>query len=233
MEGYPMRVFSMLMSGALYLPVTLVAAQAPQMNTVYQCQPPYSIKILSCTGNQPTDTCDTQSFRLGQPFMRGKSTYAQVMTLLPRCHVQTAADVAAARAALSGATAGAGPGGFKVGDRVRILTNGWQEGTVTAIHGTFYLVRMDVGIEVSKMWPTEVRRIGKLTAEDHAAGQYDAHDRVQALFNGKWTEGEVLGQQGNMYSVKLPGVVTSTDFGVEDTIYITPDKIRMSPRAGP
>lgn len=219
---------AVLAAAALCLPAASLA-QAPQMKTVYQCQPPYSIEILSCTGSQPNDTCDTQSFNAGRPFMRGRSTYAQVMTLLPRCHLQTAAEAqAAARGVSSPAAAGSGPGGFKVGDRVRILTNGWQEGTVLAIHGTFYVVRMDVGIEVSKMWPTEVRRIGKLTAEDHAAGQYDAHDRVQALFNGKWTEGEVTGQQGNMYSVKLPGVVTSTAFGVEDTIYVTPDKIRIS-----
>jgi hypothetical protein len=40
-----------------------------------------------------------------------------------------------------------------------------------------------------------------------------------------------VGQQGNMYTVKLPGVVTSTAFGVADTIYTTPENIRMSPRA--
>jgi hypothetical protein len=219
-------------AGALCLAATELMAQTLQLNTVYQCQPPFSIKVLSCTGNQPNDTCDTQSFNNGRPFMHGKSTYAQVMTLLPRCHVQTAAEAqAAVRAALAVPAPGTGPGGFKVGDRVRILTNGWQEGTVTEIHGNFYLVHMDVGIDVSKMWPMEVRRVGKLTAEDHAAGQYDVHDRVQALFNGKWTEGEILGQQGNMYTVKLPGVVTSTAFGVEDTIYTTPENIRMSPRA--
>ena len=207
-------------------------AQTLQVNTVYQCQPPFSIKFFSCTGNQPNDTCDTQSFNNGRPFMHGRSTYAQVMTLLARCHVQTVAEAqAAARAALAAPAPGTGPGGFKVGDRVRILTNGWQEGTVSAIHGNSYLVHMDVGIDVSKMWPVEVRRIGKLTAQDHAAGQYDAHDRVQALFEGKWTEGEILGQQGNMYTVKLPGVVTSTAFGVEDTIYTTAENIRMSSRA--
>lgn len=221
---------SILTVVAVCLPATATLAQELKMKTVYQCQPPYSIEFLSCTGSQPNDTCDTQSFNAGRPFMRGRSTYAQVMTLLPRCHVQTAAEAqAAARGVLSAPGAGTRPGGFKVGDRVRILTNGWQEGTVVEIHGYSYTVRLPVGIDVSKMWPTEVRRIGKLTAEDHAAGQYDAHDRVQALFNGKWTEGEVTGQQGNMYSVKLPGVVTSTAFGVEDTIYVTPDKIRMSP----
>ena len=223
-------------AGALCLAATqpTALAQTLQLNTVYQCQPPYSIKFLSCTGSQPNDTCDTQSFNNGRPFMHGRSTYAQVMTLLPRCHVQTVAEAQAAEhAALAGPAAGTGPGGFKVGDRVRILTNGWQEGTVTAIHGNFYLVHMDVGIDVSKMWPMEVRRLGKLTADDHAAGQYDVHDRVQALFNGKWTEGEILGQQGNTYTVKLPGVVTSTAFGVEDTIYTTPENIRMSARAAP
>ena len=228
-----MRVrLTLLVGGALCLAASELSAETLQLNTVYQCQPPFSIKFFSCTGSQTNDTCDTQSFNNGRPFMHGRSTYAQVLTLLPRCHVQTAAEAqAATRATLTAPAAGTGPGGFKVGDRVRILTNGWQEATVSEIHGNFYLVHLDVGIDISKMWPTEVRRLGKLTAADHAAGQYDAHERVQALFNGKWTEGEILGQQGNMYSVKLPGVVTSTAFGVEDTIYTTPENIRISSRA--
>ena len=96
------------------------------------------------------------------------------------------------------------------------------------IRGNMYVVRLPGGIDVPKPWPVEVRRIGKLTAEDHAVGQYDTHDRVQALFNGKWIEGEIVGQQGNMYTVKLPGVVTSTAFGVDDTITTTPENIRIS-----
>jgi len=219
-----------LIAGSLCLAATELVAQTLQLNTVYQCQPPFSVKFMSCSGNQPSDTCDTQSFNNGRPFVHGRSTYAQVMTLLPRCHVQYPAEAQAAlRAAVAMPAPGSGPGGFKVGDRVRILTNGRQEGIVTAIHGNFYLVHMDVGIDVSKMWPMEVRRIGQLTAADHAAGQYDVHERVQALFNGKWTQGEILGQQGNKYTVKLPGVVTSTAFGVEDTIYTTPENIRISP----
>jgi len=80
----------MLIPGALCLAAMELMAQTPtlQLNTVYQCQPPFSIKVLSCTGNQPNDTCDTQSFNNGRAFMHGRSSYAQVMTLLPRCHVQ-------------------------------------------------------------------------------------------------------------------------------------------------
>src|ERR1700722_12731924 len=75
-------------------------------------------------------------------------------------------------------------GGFKVGDTVRVLSDGWQEAKVIQVHGRSYVVHLPNGIEVSKLWPIEVRRIGKLTAEDHAAGQYDLHDRVQVLVNG-------------------------------------------------
>jgi hypothetical protein len=73
------------------------------------------------------------------------------------------------------------------------------------------VVHLPNGIEISKLWPMEVRRVGKLTAEDHAAGQYDLHDRVQVLVNGRWMEGEVRGQNLNMYDIKVPGV--DTGFG--------------------
>ena len=220
------------------LPITSALAQAPafQLNTMYECQPPYSFKFLSCTGTRANDVCDVQSFTAGRPFQRGKSTYPQVMGLLPTCHLQTAAaaQAAARNAAASGplapAAAGAGPGGFKVGDTVRILSDGWQEGKVTQVHGRSYVVHLPNGIDVSKMWPTEVRRVGKLTAEDHAMGQYDLHDRVQVLVNGRWMEGEVRGQNLNMYSVKVPGVDTGLGSDMVDT---TPENIRMSATPAP
>jgi len=115
--------------------------------------------------------------------------------------------------------------GFKVGDRVRILTNGWQEARVLEVRGTFYFVQLDNGIQVSKQWPTEVRRIGKLTAADHAAGQYDAHERVQVQIAGRWAEGEIMGQQGNMYEIKVPGYHGDFDTDMYST---TPDHIRLS-----
>jgi hypothetical protein len=123
----------------------------------------------------------------------------------------------------------AGPG-FKVGDRVRVLAAGWQEATILQIRGRSYYVRLSNGIEVSKDWPTEVRRLGALTAADHAAGQYDAHDRVQVNINGRWAEGTIQGQQGNMYEIKVPGYHGDFD---TDLYSATPENIRMSTTPAP
>jgi hypothetical protein len=76
-----------------------------------------------------------------------------------------------------------------------------------------------------------VHRLGKLTAEDHAAGQYDLHDRVQVLVNGRWMEGEIRGQNNvNMYDIKVPGV--DTGFG-SDIVNTTSENIRMSTTPAP
>ena len=125
---------------------------------------------------------------------------------------------------------GPGGGGFKVGDTVRVLSDGWQEARIIQVRGNFYLVEMSDGVQVSKVWPTEVRRVGQLTAQDHAMGQYDRGDRVQVVVNGKWMEGEVRGQNLNMYDVKVKGV--DTGFG-SDIVNTTPDNIRMSTTAAP
>ena len=209
---------------------------APQLNVMYECMVPYSFKFLSCSGSKASDTCDVQSFYAGHPFQRGRSTYPQVLSLLPRCHLQTPAEAQAdARSAALPPPAaanpgGAGPGGFKVGDTVRILSDGWQEAQVIQVHGASYVVHMPNGVEVSKLWPIEVRRVGKLTAEDHAAGQYDRGDRVQVLVNGRWMEGEVRGQNLNMYNIKVAGV--DTGFG-DDHVDTTPENIRISNTAPP
>jgi hypothetical protein len=215
------------------VPGANVLAQTPalQMGTVYECPAVQAtMQVYSCAGPAAGDWCDVQTTPHGRPAMRGKSTRQQVMTLLRICHVQTPAEAqGAARGAAApspaGAQAGAGPGGFKVGDRVRILTNGWQEARVLEVRGTFYFVQLDNGIQVSKQWPTEVRRIGKLTAADHAAGQYDAHERVQVYIAGRWAEGEIMGQQGNMYEIKVPGYHGDFDTDMYST---TPENIRLS-----
>lgn len=224
------------------MPMASVLAQTPafQLNTVYECQPaPISFKFLSCTGTNPNDVCDVQSFNAGRPFQRGKSTYAQVMAILPRCHLQTPAEAKAEASgavaplqtgAQPGAPAGTGPGGFKAGDRVRVLADGWQDAQILQVRGNAYFVQMGNGVQVSKIWPAEVRRVGTLTAQDHAAGQYDLHDRVQVLVNGRWMEGEIRGQTLNMYHIKVPGV--DTGFG-SDIVDTTPENIRMSTTPAP
>lgn len=251
-----MRIFS---SKWLFLSAVLVRsalAQMPalQMNVIYVCTDGQSFKVFSC--DNTTGACDFQNYKNGQAYQRGQALRVQLAALLPaKCHVQTPSEAQAdphrgeippapspfqaranagnngsASAAAVNSQTGPGAGGFKVGDTVRILSDGWQEAKIIQVHGNSYLVQMPNGIEVSKLWPVEVRRLGKLTAEDHAMGQYDPHDRVQVLVNGKWMEGEIRGQNLNMYDVKVPGV--DTGFG-SDIVNTTPENIRMSATAAP
>ena len=245
-----------LVSLFLAMPIASVLAQTPTLetNVVYVCTDGQSFKVFSC--DNTTGACDYQNYKKGQAYQRGQALKVQLAALLPaKCHAQTPTEAQAdphrgeipaapspfkARAGGGGgngvgnATAnqnGPGPGGFKVGDTVRVLVDGWQEATVTEVHGRSYLVHLPNGINVSKLWPYEVHRAGKLTAEDHAAGQYDLHDRVQVLVDGKWMEGEIRGQNNvNMYDIKVPGV--DTGFG-SDIVNTTPENIRMSTTPAP
>ena len=255
-----MRIFSstwMLLS-ALLVRSALAQAPALQTNVIYVCTDGQSFKVFSC--DNTTGACDFQNYKNGQASQRGQALRVQLAALLPsKCHAQTPAEAQAdphrgeiaaapspfqaranagnqpsapASAAVNAVNAQTGPGagGFKVGDTVRVLFDGWQEATVLQVHGNSYLVRLPNGVEVAKFWPTEVRRVGTLTAQDHAAGQYDVHDRVQVLVNGQWMEGEVRGQNLNMYDVKVKGV--DTGFG-SDVVNTTPDNIRTSTTAAP
>jgi hypothetical protein len=217
-----------LISLLLVMLVASALAQTPelQMNVVYVCTDGQSFKVFSC--DKTTGACDYQNYKNGQAYQRGQALRVQLTVLLPaKCHPQTPAEAQAdphrgeipapaplrARASAgnngSGSTAAinsqAVAGGFKVGDTVRVLTNGWQDAKILQVRGNSYLVRLDNGIEVSKSWPVEVRRPGKLTAEDHANGQWDLHEKVQVLVNGRWMEGEIVGQSLNRYTVQLPG----------------------------
>ena len=225
------------------MPLTSLLAQTPalQMNVIYQCPAVQAtMQVYSCAGPAAGDWCDVQTAPRGRPAMRGKSTRQQVMGLLAIRHLQTPAEAqAAARGAAAPASpnvnqaangGGVGPGGFKVGDTVRVLSDGWQDAKILQVRGNAYFVQMGNGVQISKIWPMEVRREGKLTAEDHAAGQYDRDDRVQVLVNGRWMEGNVRGQNLNMYSIKVPGV--DTGFG-SDIVDTTPENIRMSTTPAP
>jgi hypothetical protein len=251
-----MRTFC-LRSLLLVLATSSALAQtsALQMNVVYVCTDGQSFKVFSCS--DATGACDYQNYKKGQANQRGEALRVQLTALLPaKCHAQTAAEAQAdphrgeippapspfkAHAAASGngagsaaavnSQAGPGSGGFKVGDTVRVLVDGWQEATITEVHGRSYVVHLPNGVSVSKMWPYEIHRLGKLTAEDHAAGQYDLHDRVQVLVNGKWMDGEIRGQNNvNMYDIKVPGV--DTGFG-SDIVNTTAENIRMSTKPAP
>src|ERR1700752_526366 len=164
----------------LTLPMSSALAQTPalQMNVVYVCTDGQSFKIFSC--DSTTGACDYQNYKKGQAYQRGEALRVQLAALLPaKCHAQTPAEAQAdphsgeippapsqfkARASAANSSsssvavnsqAAPGAGGFKVGDNVRVLRDGWQEATIIQEHGRSYLVRLPNGVEVSKLWPME------------------------------------------------------------------------------
>jgi hypothetical protein len=249
-----MRMF-LLISLFLAAPLGSVLAQTPalQTNVVYVCKDGQSFKVFSC--DNITGACDFQNYKGGQANQRGQALRAELTALLPaKCHAQTPAEAQADPhrgeipapaplrpriAAASNAPASAnsqpmnsqiGAGGFKVGETVRVLASGWQDAQILQVRGNSYYVRLDTGVEISKSWPLEVRRMGKLTPADHAAGQWDLREKVQVLVNGHWMEGEIVGQSLNQYTVQLPGEQTTALDG-DRTVNTGAENLRPSTAA--
>ena len=71
-----------------------------------------------------------------------------------------------------------------------------MDAKVLQVNGNRYYVHAQSGADVWKPYPTELRRIGPLNAEDRANGLYQLHDRVQVNVEGRWMDGEVT-TEGN------------------------------------
>jgi hypothetical protein len=96
--------------------------------------------------------------------------------------------------------------GFRIGEEVLISSaGGWLRGTILSANGNAYRVHSELGVDVTKVYPDDVRRVGPLTAKDHAAGQYDLRDVVEVNVNGAWVSGEIIATLGKEYQVQLPG----------------------------
>jgi hypothetical protein len=166
------------------------------------------MKVISCAGPGAADLCEVQIMTGGQ-LKGGKLPRQQVTGMLQVCHLQTPAEAqAGARGGARPAAAApqTGAGGFKVGDTVQALTGfGWIDSKVLQIKGNSYYVHTPNGADVWKDYPAEIRRVGNLTAADHAAGQYTLHDKVQVNVQGQWLEGQVIGTLNDEYQVSLPG----------------------------
>ena len=95
--------------------------------------------------------------------------------------------------------------GFRVGEEILISSaGGWVKGTILSANGNAYRVHSELGVVVTKVYPSDLRRVGLLTAKDHANGQYDLHDAVQVNVNGAWVDGEIIATLGAEYQVQLP-----------------------------
>jgi hypothetical protein len=195
-------------------------AQTPslRLGAVYQCPAARSFKVFSCSGSANADLCDVQSYNRGQPDVRGKSTHQQVMAMLSLCHLQTPQEAQVdARGAASPQT---GTNGIKVGDAVEVVTGfGWTPAKVLAINGNSFRVLTN-GVQVTKDYPAEVRRVGAATSQDHANGQYRLGDRVQVNFEGRWIDTKIITELGMEYQVELPG---------NRTVWAKPENLRPAP----
>src|SRR5215475_8815093 len=120
--------------------------------------------------------------------------YAIFSTLVMACTLCPAFDQPAAN-------------GIKVGQRVQ------------AINGNTYRVSVQ-GIQVSKDYPAEVRRVGGASAQDHANGQYRLGDPVQVHFQGQWIDSKIVTEYGMQYQVELPG---------NRTVWADPQNLRPAP----
>jgi hypothetical protein len=134
---------------------------------------------------------------------RASSSLLLFLVILPAA---IAAQSAGARAA--GAARGATQSesnGIRVGDDVEVLTGfGWTPAKVTAISGNSYRVSVS-GVQVTKFYPSELRRLGAATAQDHANGQYRLGDPVQVNVQGTWMAGKVITTMGTEYQIEVSG----------------------------
>ena len=200
-----------LASGAAMAQAPAGSGPAPliTIGALYECPAGQSFRVISCSGTGDMDACDVQTYTGGQPNQRGPAPRAQVATLAALCRSEAAGAPAAGAGAARGtaaATPQVGPAGIKVGDSVEISTAfGPATAKVLAISGNQYRVLAPTGVEVTKTYPTELRRIGPLTAYDRANGIYQVKDKVQVLFEGKWVDSEVRTTLGMEYQVTLPG----------------------------
>jgi len=187
---------------------TMVCAQTAdlRLGAEYQCPNNLRFKVFSCAGTGNADACDVEAAVGNQPSQRGQSPRQQVTLLLQVCHLQTPAEA-------QGAASGAGvqgnsqpdANGFKIGDTVNVATaGGWYAAVIVRAMGDSYLVRLGPSTEVTKSYPTELRRIGPLTDVDRARGLFALHDKVQVNVGGRWLDGEIITELGMEYQVQLP-----------------------------
>jgi len=213
-----------LVLGLAFSPALAAYGQAPalQLNVIYQCAGNLSAKVFSCTGNNPTDTCDVQNYRDGKSAQRGMMQRQMLVFGLAQCHLQTAEEAKAHPAGpdlapgtgtnqartpgTTGTNAAAstnqvGLGGFHVGDTVRYPLG---EAKILQVKGSDYFVRTDNGVEIWMNYPQQIKRLGKLTPQDHAAGQWDVRDPVEVLIQGQgWMAGKVVRQSDNVFTIEL------------------------------
>jgi hypothetical protein len=132
-----MRAASLACAAAGILASGGAAAQASfALNTLYYCPNNVTFRVSSCAGPADADYCGVQMYLQGQAMPAGRSTRAQIMTLVPRCSTQGPLAGGSPAPAPTPAAAPYRPGGkFQENDHVKvnIRGQGWMDGTIVAI----------------------------------------------------------------------------------------------------
>jgi hypothetical protein len=132
-----MRAASMVCAVAGLLASGAAAAQASfALNTLYYCPNNVTFRVTTCQGNADSDFCGVQMYLQGQAMPPGRSTRAQINTLVPKCSAQGPLAAGASAPAPAPAAAPYRPGGkFQENDHVKvnIRGQGWMDGTIVSI----------------------------------------------------------------------------------------------------
>ena len=187
---------------ALFAVPMQLLAQDPQIGNLYRCANGQSgLKVAKCSGANP-DVCDVELYRDGKLLNTVQLPKANLADLMRICMGSAPPAAAAPGAANSGQ---ADANGFKIGDEVRAATaGGWYVGKILRANGDSYFVRIG-GAEVWKVYPTELRRVGPLNDQDRARGLFEAGEKVQVNFEGRWVDSKIVTEMGMEYQVELPG----------------------------
>ena len=197
----PLRSVALI---AVFAVATPVHAQQLKLGELYKCVDGRSlIKVTQCSSGNAS-VCDIESSVDGkqQPVMR-------LPPAVTNEFVRICIGNGAAASNAQTPSAGAQPGGmdangFKIGDTVNINTAfGWMEAKILKANGDSYFVHAQNGAEVSKPYPSELRRIGPIDEIDRAHGLYALHDKVSVHVDGHWEDGEVVMEMGREYQVTL------------------------------
>jgi hypothetical protein len=145
--------------------------------------------------------CEVETLAPGRARYSGRSTRADIMALMPLCHVQTAME---AQAAAMGGVAGKDINGFAIRDQVSVNTSqGWKEALIVAMNGNDYRVRLPDGSVAVKRYPAELHRMGPFTERDRALGLFALNERVQVLMDGRVEIGTIVSIKNMDYEVQL------------------------------
>jgi hypothetical protein len=114
---------------------TAAAQSSFALNTLYYCPNNVTFRVTSCAGAADTDLCGVQMFLQGNALPPGRSTRAQIKTLLPSCSTQGPVAGGAAPAPAPAAAPYRPGGKFQENDHVKvnIRGQGWMDGTIVSI----------------------------------------------------------------------------------------------------